>query len=243
MVAERWSGAAAVAGCCLGALFGAAALVRRGRPLHPQGRTHAATVQRTGAATGVPWLDESGPASVRVRVSRAMGLPSWLPDIYGMAMRIPLPAADARDGHDDGRRCADLLFASTGERGPARFVLRLRASTGAGPLTTLLPGRAPAGPLLLRLSPLAKAVNDHLSPPPQMSLSYAIGMGEWTPVGTMYIGELVTGHEQERYDPVLHRLPGDQQYQWVDRLREPAYRAARRLGPLVPRRPPAHLPS
>lgn len=241
MGAQRWSTAAALAGAGLGALFGAAAVVRRGRPLHPRGRTRAGRVERTGAATGVPWLDESGPADVLVRVSRAMGLPSRLPDIYGMALRVGLPGqGTVGDSSSGASPCADLLFASTGESALGRFVLRLRSTAGSGPLTTLLPVRVPAGPLLLRLAPLDAPAGDHLTPPARMSLSYALGTGQWLPLGTLQIGAEVSGHEDERHDPVVHQLPGQEQYRWVARLREPAYRAARRLGPLT--RDRRHLP-
>ena len=33
--------------------------------------------------------------------------------------------------------------------------------------------------------------------------------------------------DTERHDPVVHQLPGTEQYPWVARLREPAYRSAR----------------
>ena len=225
--------ASAASGRCLALIFGAPASLRRGRPLHPQGRTYEAILQRVGADTGVPWLDETGPVRVLVRMSRAMGLPPGLPDIYGMAVRIRLSDEERDDGDtSQDRGWADLLFASTGENALGRFVLRLRPSSAVGPLTTLLPVRTPAGPLLLRLAPLTPSTGDHLTPPLTMSVSCAFGTGRWMPLGTMQLGAEVTDHEHDRHDPIRHQLPGTEQYSWVERLREPASRSATRRGPL-----------
>lgn len=228
-----FSKAADVAGRALGALFGVAALLRRGRPLHPRGRTYEFEFLRAGADTGVPWLDEPGPTAGLLRASRAVGLPAQVPDIYGMAIRILVPSTDGR-GRPGGpaERPADLLFASTGQSALGRFVLRVRCTAGGGPLTTLLPVRTPRGPLLLRLAPLGPAREGYLSPPGRMSLSYAIGTGRWMPLGTLRLGAEVVGREDDRHDPVLHDLPGQVQYRCVALLREPAYRWARRLGSL-----------
>jgi hypothetical protein len=87
--------------------------------------------------TGVPWLDEPGEDEVVVRLSRAIGLPGGLPDIHGLAVRIP------RQGGGHG----DLLFASTGWGRLSRFVLTAGRSPQARPMTTLLPYHAPRGPL------------------------------------------------------------------------------------------------
>jgi len=80
------------------------------KPLHPRGVVLPATVHRYGApaAFGVPWLDEPGSQPALVRFSRGGGLPTPLPDVLGIALRID------PDG-DPG----DLLFATTG-RGCAR---------------------------------------------------------------------------------------------------------------------------
>jgi hypothetical protein len=158
-----------------------------------------------------------------------MGLPHESPDIYGMAVRVPLPQNVSGD-----QPSADLLFASTGETAYGRFVLKLRPAAAHGPLTTLLPVRAPAGPLLLRLRPKggtrAGTGRGDLSRPDRMTLSYAVGTGGWTDVATVDLGaRLPTERDGARYDPIAKNLPGTQQYDVVRRLREPAYLAARRV--------------
>jgi hypothetical protein len=174
----------------------------------------------------VPWLDEPGLAEVTVRISRAMGLPVRWPDIYGVALRIPLSTRDPDE-------LADLLFASTGDTRWGRFALVLRRHLGDGPLTTLLPVRTASGPLLLRLTPATGAdPRDEglgLTVPSRLVLSYAVGTGPWAGAGEVVLGARVEGEgDPRRHDPVLNQLPGTSQYRVVRALREPAYAAARR---------------
>lgn len=142
-----------------------------------------------------------------MRVSRALGLPQWCPDVFGLALRVDL------GGHH-----GDLLFATTGWHGLSRFLLR--PGRGAdGPLTTLLPYRSSHGPVLL---------GARRSGAETFELSCAFGTGPWRP-----FAELVLAHEPAgpdaaiAFDPLLNTIPGLQPYEWVRRLREPAYATAR----------------
>lgn len=219
--------AGAIGGGVLAGAFGAAAWARHGRPLHPQGATYAATVLMTGRGrSGVAWLDDAGRHEGSLRVSRAMGLPLLLPDIYGIALRLESPAAPG----------VDLLFASTGQSRLGRFMLAVRSGVETGPLTTLLPVRSPRGPLVLRLAPAVGGRVAELSLPARLSLAYAHGGGTWQHVGEIAVGALLGPEtERERHDPVLRELPGTAQYPVIRALREPAYRAARSV-PASPRR-------
>ena len=219
-------GAASVGGLTLAGVFGALAALRRGRPLHPQGATYSATVTVTGAGlTGVPWLDEPASHDVTVRVSRSAGLPLWMPDVYGIAIRL---------GIGQGAVAA-LLFATTGDSPAGRFVLRPARGVETGPLTTLLPVRSARGALLLRLVPAAPGPVEELSLPGSMVLSAAHGTGPWRDVGTLAVGgPLGPEAEEEHHDPVVHELPGTEQYAVVRRLREPAYVAARKVSGSAP---------
>ena len=218
-----------LAGGLLGLAFGGVALMRGKRPLHSDGVTYTATVTSRGTGrSGVPWLDERGTTQVTLRVSRAMGLPARWADIYGIAVRIPLPGRPP-----PGPSWADLLFATTGDTAYGRYVLRLRRGAARGPLTTLLPVRAPAGPMLLRLMPFnAPVPGDDLSLPSELTLSYAVRSSPWTDVADLVVGTRVPGGpDLERHDPITAELPGTQQFGPVRRLREPAYRAARWVRP------------
>jgi hypothetical protein len=98
------------------------------------------TVERHGSGlpSGSAWLDEPGRDEVVVRVSRAIGLPDAVPDIHGLAVRVPTPAG-----------VGDLLFASTGWGLVGRFVLTFGGGPESRPMTTLLPYRTARGPALL----------------------------------------------------------------------------------------------
>ncbi len=203
--------AADTSGRLLSTVIRGVAAVRPARkPLHPRGTVLRARLHRRGSepATEVPWIDEVGVNEVVVRISQAIGLPGWLPDIQGLALRFD------PDG-DPG----DLLFATTGSGRLTRFVLTpsLRLTR---PMTTLLPYRTPIGPILIG----ARRTDDQT-----FDLSWATLTGSWR----SFAGLVLLPDEQEAdpeisFDPMLNRLPGLEPYDWVRRLREPGYLAARR---------------
>lgn len=211
--------ASAAGGLVLAATSAVVARLRRGRPLHPQGASYRAQITISGAAeSGVPWLDDPGTHAATLRVSRGVGLPRALPDVYGIAIRI--------QGLVEGP--ADLLFASTGDSALGRFVFAPRAAVEHGPLTTLLPVHSDRGPLVLRLTLADGAPATELTLRNPLLLSYAMSTGDWSPAGEVRVVErLGPSAEQERHDPVAHPLPGITQYNVVRLLRGPAYRAAR----------------
>jgi hypothetical protein len=218
--------AALVAGRGLATAAYVTAKLRHGRPLHPRGRSFDATVVMDGGhSTGVRWLDEARVDEATVRVSRAIGLPERWPDIYGLALRLRGP---------DGST-ADVLLASTGGGRLGRMTLRLRSGVEAGPLTTLLPLKAPVGPLLFRVHTPGRTPVNEGDLPHTMVISYAVGLGPWVEAGQLRAGPRRSpAKDAERHDPVVQQLPGTEQYEVVRRLREPAYRAARRQRPRMP---------
>lgn len=184
------------------------------KPLHPRGRLVPATLRRRGLsrATGVDWLDHPGVDEVVVRLSRAMGLPPNLPDIYGLAIRVPI-APD---------RKADLLFATTGTGALTRYTLTLARSPQQRPQTTLLPYRSPAGPLLLAAIPRSES---------RFDLACASLRGRWRVFAELELDEaalLADSDPTVSFDPVLNVVPGLEPYEWVRRLREGSYGEARR---------------
>jgi len=208
--------AASVAG---GAALGVAArtvgAVRLARkPLHPSGRVVSARLQRLGlrSGVGVAFLDEPGDELVLVRESRAVGLPERLPDIQGLAIRATNP--DGSPG--------DLLLASTGWGRLTRYVLTPSFTTYGRPMTTLLPYQSPRGPLLLGARSDGAGV---------VELSCAVGSGPWRSCAELTVSDDDDDAARDRtisFDPVMNQIPGLQQYPAVVRLREPAYRSARR---------------
>ena len=202
--------AASAGGAALAtAARGLAALRPSAKPLHPRGEVVVGRLQRRGVAspTGVAWLDQPGEDEVLVRRSRAVGLPGPVPDVHGLALRVPV-------GEES---YADLLLASTGWGRVGRFVLTASRDPGGRPLTTLLPYHSPVGPLLIG----ARALG-----PEQLELACAIGAGEWQVFGMLGL-EPLAADPIVSFDPVRNRVPGLEQYGWVRRLRAPAYAVAR----------------
>jgi hypothetical protein len=189
---------------------GVAAIRPARKPLHPRGRVVRGRLHRRGtdSQTGVPWLDAASLDDVLVRVSQAVGLPTWLPDIQGLALR-----------YDPDGSPGDLLFASTGHGRITRFLLTPSRRLGR-PMTTLLPYRTPTGPVLLG----ARRTDDAT-----IELSWATVAGPWQPfAGLALLPDDADGDPEISFDPMLHQIPGLEPYDWVRRLREPSYLRARR---------------
>jgi len=195
-------------------LAGAVRLVAAARPdakpLHPRGDVVTARLRRTGAnpPTGSAWLDGSGSDEVLVRLSRAVGLPDGLPDIHGLAVRVPL---------EDGGH-GDLLLATTGRSRLTRFVLTVGRTPWSRPLTTLLPYRTPTGPRLL--ASVARSETRY-------ELAHASPGGAWHPFADLVLSSTAGPDPLVSFDPVRNTLPGLDNYEWVRRLREPGYGTAR----------------
>ena len=205
--------AAALTGKALEGVFAAAARLRPARkPLHPKGQLHTATIERSGLRNGigVPWIDEPGTSTGLVRVSRAIGIPDALPDIYGLSLRLPL----------FGGTHADILFATTGLGRLSRFVLFPAQHPGQRAFSTLLPYRTTSGPVVLAAVPVD---TDAVS----FDLACAPAGGAWQSFARMTLTE-TTSDESPSFDPVLNQLPGLAYYDWAAKMREGAYRAARR---------------
>ncbi len=70
--------------------LGAATALRGARVFHPRGASRAATLTVTGGlGTGARLLDEPAVHEGVVRLSRGAGLPVPLPDVDGLALRLP----------------------------------------------------------------------------------------------------------------------------------------------------------
>lgn len=205
-------GASTLGGAVLGAAARTAGALRpAAKPLHPKGRVLVGRLRRRGLtpSTGIRFLDEIADEEVIVRESRAVGLPRPLPDIHGLAIRVPLP----------DQAFGDLLLASTGYGRLSRYVLTPSRETYGRPMTTLLPYRTDAGPVLL---------GAHSESPGVVTLACSVRGGSWRPFAVLTISTCEAPDLVLSFDPVLHEVPGLAQYPAVRRLREPAYRSARR---------------
>lgn len=176
------------------------------KPLHPRGEYARGTLTRFGAgASGVRWIDTHGSDDVVVRMSRAVGLPQDWPDVHGIALRLQLPDGDA-----------DLLFANTGLGRLSRFFLTAAFGPDQRPYTTLLPYRAPKGPVVLGIQPEGNG---------SYRLMRAYGIKPWDTFGRLVLDRPYDGPALA-FDPMLAPVPGLTPYAWVRALRRPSYRAA-----------------
>ncbi len=97
------------------AAFRLASRLRGERAVHARGRAFTGSVTVSGGAgTGAPLLDRPATYDALVRFSRSAGLPPWLPDVHGLAVRL-------LDAHGPGAH-QDLLLDSTS---PAPVLRRL----------------------------------------------------------------------------------------------------------------------
>lgn len=217
---------AAGAGAVLGAGVRVLGAVRpAAKPLHPRGAVRRGRLVRTGAEdgtqSGVAWLDHRGEAEVLVRLSTGAGLPAPLPDVAGLALRVP---------EADG--AGDLLLASTGWRGLRRLLLVGHRDATEHALTTLLPYRTAAGPVVLGARPTTTGEHATDGAHPAYDLSWATLRGPWHRFATLEVTGPATGDpglDEDGdlvFDPVRHQLPGLAQYPAVRLLRHPGYRAA-----------------
>lgn len=206
-------------GAALRALVAGARRLRTGpRPLHPRGVVRRGTIVLDDSdAPGARELGAPYVATAVARVSRAAGLPSPLPDVFGVAVRWQ------RDG-----RPQDLLLSGTGLGPLSRFLLVPRRRPLSGPHSTLMPFLDGTGrPVLVGAVPMPDTPDDGSI---DLVLVSARPGGAWQRCGRLICPARPDDADDPglRFDPVQH-VPGDLRVPaWAARLRRPAYRTARR---------------
>lgn len=220
----------------VGAVFRALSVLRGGaRSLHPQGVVFEATVDvdRPPAGIGgdVPLLGAHGSHGAVVRLSRGAGLPHRLPDVHGLAIRIP-------HAYGEGRH-QDLLLATTLGGSLAHHVLfpspnffSARYSTillyDVGGSLRVFEARAVTEPVA-QSDPFDELLATAAHRDVRFELSLAAPLGRPRPFATVTLGRVVAESEAEplRFNP-WNAGGGIRPVGPFNGLRESAYRDSQR---------------
>ncbi|SNR35860.1 phosphodiesterase [Blastococcus mobilis] len=199
---------------------------RGGKPMHPRGAVFDAVLERRGGAVGrgVPWLEAVASDPAVVRLSRGAGLPAPLPDLLGLAVRLPGEGTPI-----------DLLLSTTG-RGPLTRLLPLPRRDAAAIYSSIMAYRSDAGSLRLAAFPEAAGVPSDPGPLARavardglrFTLAVARGLGPWQPFATLALTGAVPALDPDvRFDAVQNPPPGLVPDGPMARFRAPSYRRAR----------------
>jgi hypothetical protein len=207
------------------ALFRSLSRARRKRAFHPFGAGFCAQLSpRSEEAAGVSALADE--REVLVRLSRALGLPEWLPDPCGLAMRIP-------NAHGPGRH-QDLLMVSSARPPGGRHALLPSRGFCDLPYSTVLPYRLRGETVLLgararapRPGPKLAELRERESGGLEFELEVAGLSGDWRPLARLSLGERLPPERAERlgFDPT-NTGGGLELVGLLNRLRGPAYGAS-----------------
>lgn len=206
-------------------------LLRRPRPIHARGAVFEGemTILRRRDPSGIGWIDDppDGQVEIVARVSRSVGLPPALPDVYGIGIRWEHEGAPV-----------DLELSSTGIGVPGRYLLMPRRTPSRVTLSSMLPYRTARGPVLLcartvparrlpgDLAGLRRSVDEK---PWTLRLYFASPRGRWHPFADIRLTRSRPDDDPKlRFDIDRHPLPGTGTYAWVRALRQPSYRLAQR---------------
>lgn len=205
--------------------FGAA--IRHRRLFHPAG------VLAEGSLERVAPPDEGLPVTstdVIARVSKGVGLPKGLPDVAGLAWRIPPP--------QDLSSCGpwDVLLASTIAN--SRIVLAPVTSWAGATFSSLMPLRYRGGVWWVR----ARLVSDIAAPGLSLDaiseqidsheivfdIDQAAGSGGFLPLARLTLRHVDPSRQDIAFDPVLHTHDGVELVPgWLSDFRRAAYRRSR----------------
>jgi hypothetical protein len=211
----------------------AALPVRLGAAIRQRRLFHPAGVVAEGVLVRVAPSDQGLPmksCDVIGRVSKGIGLPGTLPDIAGLAWRIPPPP--------DLRSCGpwDVLLASTFAN--SRLILAPVTSWTGATFSSLMPMRYRGGVWWVRarlvsdigasglsLGTISDAIR---SGGIDFDLEQAQGTGEFLPLARLTLRFVDPSRDDIAFDPVLH---SDSEVRliprWLSNFRRAAYRRSR----------------
>jgi hypothetical protein len=198
--------------------------LRRKRGFHPFGVGFSARLTPRGEGFGAPALERE--AEVQVRLSRSLGLPEWLPEPYGLALRIP-------DAYGEGEHQDFLLVTSAAAPGGRHTLLPARGFCDL-PYSTILPYRVRGETVLVgarglapRPGPKLGDLRERGAGGLEFELAIAGLTGGWRPVARLSLGERLPPEHTERlhFDPT-NTGGGLELVGLLNKLRGPAYGAS-----------------
>ncbi|MDP9164929.1 MAG: phosphodiesterase [Actinomycetota bacterium] len=203
--------------------------VRHRRVFHPLGILAEGRIERI-AEPGVGLPIES--ADVIGRISKAIGVPGELPDLIGLAWRMPPRGSSTTPW--------DVLAVSAGSGLLTRFALRPTTSWSGTTLTTLMPLRHDGGWWWVKaamttelsgglsLDTVRAAIDDGGV---AFDVQQAHGSGPFEPLARLRLTRSIPTDEEHdvSFDPTRHTASGvGLGPRWLTSLRERAYERSRR---------------
>jgi hypothetical protein len=197
------------------ALFRRLSSGRGRRIFHPRGTAYAARFSAAPDGLGAAIFAIGFEHEALVRLSRGLGVRPPLPDVFGLAVRLP-------DVYGPGAH-QDFLLASSGGGPLGRRLLRPALGSGAGMYSSLLPYEIGARRLLVGARATAS------SPTIAFELLVASPAGTWRGVGRLTLGRRLDDSAARalRFDP-WNTGGGIIPVGLINRLRAAAYRGSRR---------------
>jgi hypothetical protein len=203
------------------------AAVRHRRFFHPDGVLAEGILERVAPhGEGLPLVS----CDVVGRVSKGVGLPSWLPDVAGVAWRMP--------PQQDMRSCTpwDLLLATT--VGNTRMVLAPVRKWSGATFSTLMPLRFKGSVWWVRARLVTHidtpglslvGVRDQIdSGGVVFDIEQAAGTAEILPLARLTLRHVDPSRDNVGFDPILHSDPEVSLVPaWLAELRRAAYRRSR----------------
>jgi hypothetical protein len=215
-----------VAGWAAGLPFGVASALRGTKIFHPAGVVHEATVTIAGDGPA-GFLGERGEHRAIVRFSRAIGLPQQLPDILGMAIRLP-------DVHGPGRH-QDLLLVTSSDAPVLHHALVPAGGFRERPYSTVLPYKAGGERFLIGARPAGED---------RFELAVAPLLGRFRAIGEVRVGARLPDELDAIEMNPFNCGGGLEPAGFLNRLRDYAYplsQAGRRLRQAVPPASPSRV--
>lgn len=202
--------------------------IRRRRIFHPVGVMATGSLERVAApADGLP-VESS---QVQARISKAIGLPGGLPDLIGLALRLPPQPFSATPW--------DILMASTGSGPLTRFALRPVTSWQAT-MNTLMPLRYHGHYWWIRARMTSEFETEGLSLDDvaeevergvEFQLDQACGTADFVPLARVVLNEVIPAAPSHdvAFDPTIHSAPDvTLAPEWLTNIRRRSYERSRR---------------